>query len=95
MDAAEDDVTGILVGVIGLLLGLLVAAWADRQRLEAVRARDAAIAAQKDAETRAERAEAALATLRAELEACHDALAGSTDPSVVRNRLRNLLSGQG
>ena len=95
MDAEEGGVTGVLVGVIGLLLGLLVAAWADRRRLEAVQARDAAIAAQKDAEARAKRAEAALATLRAEMEACHDALAGSTDPSVVRNRLRDLLSGEG
>lgn len=95
MDAAEGGVTGVLVGVVGLLSGLLVAAWADRRRLEAVQARDAALAAQRAAEARAERAEAALAVLRAELEACHDALSRSTDPAVVRDRLRDLLSGQG
>src|SRR5690606_24340994 len=43
VDAAEGGVTGVLVCVVGLLAGLLVAAWADRRRLEAVQARDAEI----------------------------------------------------
>src|SRR5690606_37786992 len=82
-----------LVGVVGLLAGLLVAAWADRRRLEAVQARDAALAAQRAAEARAERAEAALAVMHSELETCHDALSRSTDPADVRDRLRRLLAG--
>ena len=79
--------------LLSLVVGAVAVLWQELRVREAREARDAAIAGQAAAEARAARAEAALASLRAEVEACHDALSRSTDPAVVRDRLRDLLSG--
>jgi len=81
--------------LLSLAVGAVAVLWQELRVREAREARDAALSGQAAAEARAERAEAALAVLRAEMESCHDALSRSTDPAVVRDRLRDLLSGQG
>src|SRR5690606_14612329 len=89
-------VSQVMIALLGVLAAALgaVAALVQEIRIRTMReARDAAIAGQAAAEAHAERAEAALAAMRAEMEACHDALSRSTDPAVVRDRLRDLLSG--
>src|SRR5690606_13696793 len=86
---------GVTWTLLALALGAVAALWQELRRREALEARDKALAGQAAAEARAERAEAAVAALRSEIGACHDALETTRDPAAVRRRLRDLLSGQG